>query len=407
MGGEKGMTSFSVPDEALIQASCSISIGGQLKGTGWLIDEEGHILTAGHALEKLKPADVVQVRFIDDDPVQARLVQCVYDWDRGRDCALLALDAPSHRKPLPLNLARNVSGPVKLYGFGKTLVDLAPGIGEALGPFHPSNKFANRLFALQSHQTEQGYSGAAVYSQQLQAVVGIQMEGTTVPGYAPQGTTALAMPLYRIAEEFPDLPILSKLNESRRAAKYWYHVYLSYDRGGPQETWVDLFLKEELSMWLQVELGAEPSLFYDRNPKRELWDKDLMDAIKRSSCLVPILTPSYWRSSECLAELESFRVREKKENVAVTYGILFNKRGAVPEGTKLPVHDFTRHTFTYQGFRKSDEYGGFQNSVKEFAGLLANLISNAPECESSWPVSVPSAVVIPPAAREFRIERPR
>src|ERR1051325_6493171 len=98
------MTDWSVVDEHLIEASCSIRIGGQLKGTGWLFDETGHILTAGHVLGTGKPADEVQVAFLNESPVLARRVRWVYDPGRGADWAVLALDAPSPRKPVSLNL---------------------------------------------------------------------------------------------------------------------------------------------------------------------------------------------------------------------------------------------------------------------------------------------------------------
>jgi hypothetical protein len=38
--------------------------------------------------------------------------------------------------------------------------------------------------------------------------------------------------------------------------------------------------------------------------------------------------------------------------------------------------------------------------------LLASMIRNAPECESNWPISVPSQVSKPAGARVLRIERP-
>jgi hypothetical protein len=120
-----------------------------------------------------------------------------------------------------------------------------------------------------------------------------------------------------------------------------------------------------------------------------------------------VLTPSYWRSSECLAELESFRVREKKENVAVIYGLLFHEEGRNPDGIKLSIDDFQEHAYVYEGFRRSTRYGSFQGQVKSFAKRLASLIRNAPECESGWPVSKPSMAAKPAGARELRIERPK
>src|SRR5207245_1999902 len=147
---------------------------------------------------------------------------------------------------------------------------------------------------------------------------------------------------------------------------YWYHVYLSYDRGGPEEGWLERFFLVELRTWLrlELELSEAPQIFSDHDANRAVWDTGVTEAIRHSCCLVPILTPSYWRSSECLAELESFRARQRNENVAVTLGVLFHDSGRAPSGDTVSCSDFTSHAYVYEGFATSAKYGPFQDEVK-------------------------------------------
>jgi hypothetical protein len=401
--------SSSNVDDLLLQATCSISIDGKLRGTGWLIDARGYILTVGHVLGTQQPTETCQVAFAESDAIPARLVNWAFDNARGVDCAVLQIDPPAGRTALPILLTRSLSGDAKIFGFGKTLKDLSSGLGRYIGPVLPDNRYANRLFSLQTVQTnEGGYSGAAIYSEDMRAVVGIQTERVDVAGYAAQGSTILAMPLYRIAEQFPDLAVFSNASDPSQANLYSYHVYLSYEREGIQETWVEQFFKDELSDWLKLELGSgSVSVFFDHNSRRKPWGEVIRQDVRRALCIVPILTASYWRSQECLAELESFRAREKDEQVAMVQGILFHERGACPADINIPVLDFTAHARVFEGFRSSAKYGDFQDQVQCLAKKLADLIKNAPErFEDRWPVRDPQQMVRPVEYRDLRIERP-
>jgi hypothetical protein len=384
-------------DDLLIQGTCAVRLGGQLKGSAWLLDNEGHLLTAGHILGQTDPVDEVEVLFPDDDlPRRARKIRWYCDHDRGIDCAVLEIMPPlPDRTPLPICLPRNIHGSFKLYGFGKTLRDISPGGGTFIGPYHPQNKFANRLFSLETLQTrEGGYSGAAIFSHDLKAVVAIQIEGTTVPANAAQGTTILAMPLYRIAEVCRDIRIFSEALTTFPNEPYYYHVYLSYARGGLLEKWLEKYFLDELQEWLSLELGVEKKelvVFSNHDARRAVWDAVLIEAIQRSVCLVPILTSTYWGSPECLAELESFKARQDEENIALTLGVLFHEKGTDPGGaTTLQYEDFHDHAKVFDGFRTSANYEKFQDAVKVFAKQLAGLIQNAPQYEKSWPVVSPS-----------------
>jgi hypothetical protein len=389
-------------EDLLIQATCAVLIGGQIRGTAWLFDES-HLLTAAHLFGKSDPADEVDCLFIDDStPHKARRIGLRYSHAEGIDCCVLELrDSLTGRRPLPVSLSKTAQGSFRLYGFGRTLVDLSPGTGGFVGPYHPQNLTANRLFSLETQQTrEPGYSGAAVFSDDLSSVVAIQIEGTTVPAGAPQGTTVLAMPIYRIAQLFPEIGAFRDALKESSEEPYWFHVYLSYSRGGLEESWLDQFFIGELKSWLRLELAEDPEIFYDNNAKREAWDTQVAEAVRRSCCLVPILTAEYWRSSECRAELESFRARQRNENVALMLGVLFHEAGSgLPgiSGTSITSSDFKQHAYVYEGFRASRNYGDFQRDVRLFARQLAAIIRNVPDYEKTWPVVAPANA--PPPAR--------
>ena len=195
------------PDELLIQGTCAVLVDGKINGTAWLVNKEGYLLTAGHVLgTKRLERDRVEVRFADDIPHVAHKIAWGFDWDLGLDFAVLQLSSPfPERQPLPVSLAESVEGKLRAFGYGKTMENRAKGVGEFLGPFDPNDNASARLFSLDSKQLgEGGFSGSAVYSDRLGAVVGLITNATT-QGTGAQRDTVLAMPLYRVAKHWDRL----------------------------------------------------------------------------------------------------------------------------------------------------------------------------------------------------------
>jgi hypothetical protein len=188
---------------------------------------------------------------------------------------------------------------------------------------------------------------------------------------------------------------------------YKFHVMLSYDRQQAPNTWFDLFFREELSKWLQQELnGEQPILFYNQDGIRKRWGTEMEDIVRRSPCLVSIISPSYWRSPECLAEWTSFREREKVENIKLIAGILFHGGSSFPAAWQDRwIVDFREYALTYRGYRNSEGYGDFEREVKTFAHELASFIECAPRYEPTWPVISPSHVK-PVTTARIRIPQP-
>lgn len=206
-----------IPDDLLIQATGRILIGGKVKGTAWLVSDNGHLLTAGHLLGGDLPLDEIEVRFSEDVPLKAHNIQWGYQQAMGIDFAVLKLNEhPTGRYPLPIMLSKEVSGTFRACGYGVDLMDLSFGKGEFVGSFDPQNSSGYRLFKLDSKELGQGgYSGAAIISDELQAVIAIQIEATTAK-IGAERDTVLAMPLYRVARYWEPLIEEAEKVSSRR-----------------------------------------------------------------------------------------------------------------------------------------------------------------------------------------------
>jgi AdoMet-dependent heme synthase len=198
-------------DERLRQATCAILVDSQVRGTAWLLNREGLLLTAGHVLGESNPLDKVQVRFPEDVPRDAYKIVWFYQPEAGVDFAVLKMaSSPDDREPLPISLDREVTGEFRVRGYGRSLLDQSCGLGEIVGTFDPQNQPALRLLRLRSPElAEPGYSGGAVFIDQANAVVGLQTEAAQATAGAGRDTV-LAMPLYRIAQIWDPLMIVSR-----------------------------------------------------------------------------------------------------------------------------------------------------------------------------------------------------
>ncbi|MCI5210478.1 MAG: serine protease, partial [Candidatus Electrothrix sp. ATG2] len=188
-------------DRLIIQATCAVVVNGKLRGTAWLISNRGQLLTAGHVLGTSNPISTVQVRFSGNiHTLTAHKIVWKYDQERGVDFAVLQLEEELEgRRPLEIQLPDFVPGKFRLYGYGKTLVKMSSGRGDFLGIYDCGGY---PLFKLDSKQIgEGGYSGSAVISDDLQAVVAIHIQAT-IRATGAERDTVLAMPLYRIPEHW-------------------------------------------------------------------------------------------------------------------------------------------------------------------------------------------------------------
>ena len=199
-------------DEFINRATCAVLINGKVKGTAWLVNEDGYLLTAGHVIGTTAPTTgKIEVLFSEDILREVHKIQWDYHPETGCDFAVLKLTSQSSNiHHLPISLTREVTGTFKSCGYGVTLKDKSEGMGEFVGLTDPQNFPGNRLWLLRSPEIgESGYSGSAIFSLEKQAVVAIQVESTIATTGAGRDTT-LAMPLYRIAQRWELLTQISR-----------------------------------------------------------------------------------------------------------------------------------------------------------------------------------------------------
>lgn len=89
-------------------------------------------------------------------------------------------------------------------------------------------------------------------------------------------------------------------------------AFISYSWADNEDGFVEKFSKN-LEAELRVQLGESVNLFLDRKGIRagEAWQPILQTALEQSEYLIPIVTPSYLRSDNGRAELESFLKRDE------------------------------------------------------------------------------------------------
>jgi hypothetical protein len=194
-------------DALLAQATCAVrgrsgSSRGTALGTAWLAKDDGYLLTAGHVVEDLVADGEVWVRFPDetDDERATFAVPPVNDEAAALDFAVLALDAPNGRTPLPLTLMSRAEGQVRARGYGSNLPHAqSAGEGILVGNYLRKARSASYYFQYNTDTLAVGgFSGAAVYSEVANAVIGLQVEEVG-------GRSAFAMPLARITDHWRDL----------------------------------------------------------------------------------------------------------------------------------------------------------------------------------------------------------
>ncbi|NUO84348.1 toll/interleukin-1 receptor domain-containing protein [candidate division KSB1 bacterium] len=74
--------------------------------------------------------------------------------------------------------------------------------------------------------------------------------------------------------------------------------------------------RERLSAEMRIQSGNEFIIFQDRDDIAwgQLWKERIEESLDEVTFLIPIITPSYFKSPTCRFELERFLEREKKLN---------------------------------------------------------------------------------------------
>jgi TIR domain len=185
---------------------------------------------------------------------------------------------------------------------------------------------------------------------------------------------------------------------------YQYDVFVSYRRQNPVRGWVQEQFHPLLTQWLAESMPEEPSIFIDEGIETgETWPDTLRHALKTSRLLVPVLSPPYFRSRWCRAELDTMLAREQELGMRTPH----NRDGLIlpirfHDGEHFPAHmrqmqpeDFTPWAFGAPYFADSAHNIGFVEAVKQLAVRLAARLPHVPAWDPAWPVRLPEPTPVP------------
>lgn len=203
------------------------------------------------------------------------------------------------------------------------------------------------------------------------------------------GTTAASAPVPQTAPAAAPIAVQVPAPKIRQD-DYEYDLYVSYPRSQLVTEWLVAFLPL-LSFWVGSQLGRDPSIYFDRNSLTagDSLSNEMQAAIRGSRAVLAVLTPSYFSSPFCRAELWSFMEREGRPVVPIRFagGDMFPM-----EIKMLQWFDFSDFAITGEAFKASTRYIDFQAAIQKLAPDVAAVIRRAPAFNPDAPVASPSDV---------------
>lgn len=181
---------------------------------------------------------------------------------------------------------------------------------------------------------------------------------------------------------------------------YEYDIFISYRRQGPALSWVKEYFHPMLEQWLPEHVPStyEPKIFIDSQIETgEEWPAKLRHALKTSRCVLPVLSPEYFRSNWCKAELASMRNREaalqmrtEQNSGGLIYAAIFASPDLLPDDVRKHIQyiDLSAWATNQANFRESKRFETFEEKVKLICQELWKMIQRAPTWEE-WPIVTP------------------
>jgi TIR domain len=190
---------------------------------------------------------------------------------------------------------------------------------------------------------------------------------------------------------------------------YDFYAFFSYKRHPLTDEWHQELMRRT-QFWLSHALGIpDAPIFFDVRSidNGTLFDQVIDTSLRKSMVLISILSPLYFTSAHCLAEINTFMARE--DHLRLARGTLiscvrFHDGANYPMPFKdMQSEDFAPFANPAKAFWSSHDSVGFELRIRDFATTIAKKINVAPPWTSDFPSPVfnPKACVSP-----NRIERP-
>jgi hypothetical protein len=180
---------------------------------------------------------------------------------------------------------------------------------------------------------------------------------------------------------------------------YAYDIFISYRHKGPAYSWVTEYFHPLLELWLPESVPVEYDIKIYIDSQIETgteWPAELRQALRTSRCLLPILSPEYFRSKWCQAELQTMRKREQingfrteEKPTGLIYAVVFASPDLLPADVQnIERKDMSEWATTYSDFRNSKNFESFEREMKLVCKELPKMLQRAPDWQD-WPVVAP------------------
>jgi uncharacterized membrane protein (Fun14 family) len=196
--------------------------------------------------------------------------------------------------------------------------------------------------------------------------------------------------------------------ECRCNAMYDYQAFFSYKRHPLTDEW-HRQLMLHIQFWLSQDLGTQDvPIFFDTRSigNGAVFDHAIGDALRKSVVIISVMSPLYFTSAHCLAEIGTFIDRE--DHLQQNRGTLiscarFHDGAAYPMPfSHMQSEDFSPYANPAKGFWESQDGVVFELKIRAFAGMIANKIRAAPPWDPAFPPPPYSPGGTPPLARILR-----
>ncbi len=187
---------------------------------------------------------------------------------------------------------------------------------------------------------------------------------------------------------------------------YKYDFFISYSRQGSVQKWLLTHFYNKLVEYLADECTPAPRVYMDRTmPRAVEWAHNLENSLRHSKVMIQLLTPHYFESDWCMAELESMRAREALLGLAgadisqgLIYPILYSDSDNFPVDERMRSwQDFKEYAHPDPVYQDSVDYLPFCRQIRVLARDLVQLAKQVPPWSAEWPiVDRPNPVLIPP-----------
>lgn len=183
---------------------------------------------------------------------------------------------------------------------------------------------------------------------------------------------------------------------------YEYDVFFSFKRQELTLDW-NRQVYRRIEHWLGEELGGRPARVFWSEVSIETgerWPESLRLALMNSCCMVGVWLPSYFQSSWCISEWQSFLAREKElgmpSHTLIAPLKVHDGEHFPQEAKDIQCLDVVSYYSTMPAFWTSSRAMELEVKLQDLARAIARIIDRAKPFDPAWPVVELEGAAPPP-----------